>query len=232
MVMVIRGNTLCTTIRGILYMGTNAHSKTARATEKKVERAFLQLMSDNNFDQITVSGITRIAKINRSTYYAHYKDKYDMVDQFADKLINHIVELLKRGLTSLSTDGSTKDEKTTSGYKQILTYISDNRNLISTIYNILGYTRIKDKVLDRLDTNERVALNNKKDFVQMTTVVPSDYAFDILVSTVLNVVNTWATYNQAQFQRQVTDIIQKTQLFQVKLQANDNRLDNNVKSQL
>ena len=43
--------------------------------------AFFSLLDEFSFDEITVTQIITEANINRSTFYRHYKDKYDILDQ-------------------------------------------------------------------------------------------------------------------------------------------------------
>jgi AcrR family transcriptional regulator len=53
-----------------------------RRTRKLLNRAFLDLMQEKGFQSITVQDITDRAEVNRATFYAHYEDKYDLLDSF------------------------------------------------------------------------------------------------------------------------------------------------------
>lgn len=48
--------------------------------EEAILQAFFSLLEEFSFDQISVSQIIATAKINRSTFYRHYQDKYDIVE--------------------------------------------------------------------------------------------------------------------------------------------------------
>ena len=43
--------------------------------------AFLSLMAEKSFDDITVQDIAARATVNRATFYAHFVDKYALVDE-------------------------------------------------------------------------------------------------------------------------------------------------------
>ena len=45
-----------------------------RRTNKMIIEAFIQLVEEKGYDQITVQDISQRAMINRATVYAHYKD--------------------------------------------------------------------------------------------------------------------------------------------------------------
>ena len=47
-------------------------------TRKNIELSFLKLLSKKTFDQITIQNILDEALINRTTFYKHYADKYEL----------------------------------------------------------------------------------------------------------------------------------------------------------
>ncbi len=49
--------------------------------EQQITDAFFSLLDSFDFNEITVSQIIAESGINRSTFYRHYKDKYDILDQ-------------------------------------------------------------------------------------------------------------------------------------------------------
>lgn len=51
-----------------------------KRTRQMIEQAFMDLISEKGFQAITVQDITGRAGINRATFYAHFKDKYVLLD--------------------------------------------------------------------------------------------------------------------------------------------------------
>ena len=51
-----------------------------RRTRKLLLDAFQELLAEKDFDSITVQDITARATVNRATFYAHFTDKYALVD--------------------------------------------------------------------------------------------------------------------------------------------------------
>ena len=47
-------------------------------TEKGIKNAFIELRSKKPLEKITVRELCEIARINKSTFYSHYKDIYDL----------------------------------------------------------------------------------------------------------------------------------------------------------
>jgi AcrR family transcriptional regulator len=54
-----------------------------KRTHKLVLEALLDLTVQKGFSTLTVSDITKQAGINRATFYRHYQDKFDLLNQYA-----------------------------------------------------------------------------------------------------------------------------------------------------
>lgn len=50
-------------------------------TERKIQECLIELLNKKDIDEITVSEICKKVQINRSTFYAHYLDLYDLLDK-------------------------------------------------------------------------------------------------------------------------------------------------------
>ncbi len=57
-------------------------------TRKALRQAFKTLMEQKPFEQITVLDIADEAMINRATFYAHFADKYDLLDYMLRYMFN------------------------------------------------------------------------------------------------------------------------------------------------
>lgn len=55
-----------------------------RRTRKLLQDALIALTVEKGFAAVTVSDLTERAMVNRSTFYRHYLDKYDLLQQFMD----------------------------------------------------------------------------------------------------------------------------------------------------
>lgn len=55
-------------------------------TRKLLQQAFIELTVEKGFAALTVRDITERAMMNRSTFYRHYLDKYDLLEQYMDEL--------------------------------------------------------------------------------------------------------------------------------------------------
>lgn len=49
-------------------------------TKQSLINSFFHLVSKKDFEKITVADITKGAQVNRATFYAHFNDKYELLD--------------------------------------------------------------------------------------------------------------------------------------------------------
>jgi AcrR family transcriptional regulator len=57
-----------------------------RRTRKLLQQALIELTGEKGFANVTVHDIAERAMVNRSTFYRHYLDKYDLLGQYLDEL--------------------------------------------------------------------------------------------------------------------------------------------------
>lgn len=69
-----------------LYSFDDSKDKRQRKTRKAVELAFLELLQEKNFEQITITEVTNKADINRKTFYNNYYSLDDIVKSIEKKM--------------------------------------------------------------------------------------------------------------------------------------------------
>lgn len=100
----------------------NNHYQT---THNLIRQTMVQLLEKENLNDITVKKICSVAKINRSTFYAHYESLYNLLDDIDSLLrIEHISELDK---ANISLDNYMSRE----GLSVILAFVYKYRNFYS-----------------------------------------------------------------------------------------------------
>lgn len=76
--------------------------ETVGMTRRRIMDSFWELFNSYELKNITVSRIAKQARINRGTFYQHFRDIYDLLEQMEQELIHHLKEdvalLLKQGV--------------------------------------------------------------------------------------------------------------------------------------
>ena len=89
-----------------------------KRTRGLILRAFEDLLAEKNFESISVQDVTEKAQINRATFYAHFPDKFALLDHSISQMFRQEIE--KRTLNACH-------------------YTPDNlRNLILAVCEFLG----------------------------------------------------------------------------------------------
>lgn len=63
-------------------------------TQRLIKDSFLLLIDEKGFEDITINDIANKAQINRSTFYLHYTDKYDLLDTIVEETMDKIMVLV------------------------------------------------------------------------------------------------------------------------------------------
>ena len=99
-----------------------------RKTKANLYKGLLQLMEEKTFEEIKVTDICKISIINRSTFYDHFNDKYELLASLIEDLKQELIEHLNK----------TKEVENIKEYyleiiKSLLEYIEKNINVYSSI---------------------------------------------------------------------------------------------------
>jgi AcrR family transcriptional regulator len=61
-------------------------------TKQSLINAFFSLVNKKDFEKITIADITKGAQVNRATFYAHFKDKYELIDYIIEDFATVSIE--------------------------------------------------------------------------------------------------------------------------------------------
>lgn len=65
-----------------------------RYTQMVLKDSFIYLLKQKQISKITVKEVCELADINRSTFYAHYTDLYDLLEQIEEDIIREMIHFL------------------------------------------------------------------------------------------------------------------------------------------
>ena len=140
-------------------------------TAKKMNEALISLLEKKAFEYITVSEICKKAEVNRSTFYLHYENTVDLLDETARGLIDGFVSYFDvdtKHLTYKLKEGSSDNLIfiTDEYLHPYLSYIKENKRVLLTVlshsesfkFNDIFqklYDNIFDPILERFDYSEK-----------------------------------------------------------------------------
>lgn len=65
-----------------------------RYTKMVIRESLLKLLAKKNIQKITVKEICDLAEINRATFYTHYQDAFDLLEQIENEIFEELSSLL------------------------------------------------------------------------------------------------------------------------------------------
>lgn len=153
-------------------------------TKKSLYRGLLKLMEKKTLDSIKVSDICTISKINRSTFYDHYNDKYELFKE----LINSLQTDLKKHI-KVDKETNTAKDYYLEIMKLLLKQLDKQKALFSSIvnnnYNTIAYEMLKEivvkSVIEHIEENYENTTNTPINIIVMYYVIgPIDICIESL----------------------------------------------------
>ncbi len=153
-------------------------------TQNILYRTLLDLMKEKTFEEIKVSDICNQALVNRSTFYAHYNDKYELLAEFIQELKNSLIGELKKNKNISNTK-----EYYLEMIKLFLDHIEEKREsyLAIMIHNRNSITM--DIIYDVLDHN--ITSHLQQDNSIDESPIPRSIIAKFYIGAVVNVGMEW-----------------------------------------
>ena len=151
-------------------------------TRRAIQAAFLELMKEKGFAAVTVKDIIQEAEINRSTFYAHYEDKYDLLENIENDLLIRINEPEIKGDVFLSGKDSEAFEEIIRSRAQMLI---ENGQLLALLFSENGDPAFAGKLGDSIYQLWRSAE------VSGRFILPDQYAMAVLIGILTGLFSEW-----------------------------------------
>jgi AcrR family transcriptional regulator len=158
-------------------------------TKKLLENALIKLMIEKGFDKITIKDITEEADINRGTFYLHYKDKYDFLEQKEDNILKEFIEIVdniaKKYHGSLILP-SNKDDLLPI-FTQVYIYIKDNADFMKVVLGPNGDLNFQMRLRNFIEASlvQNISIKNE------SGKMPVKYIATIASSAQLGIIQKW-----------------------------------------
>ncbi|GGP08891.1 TetR/AcrR family transcriptional regulator [Oceanobacillus neutriphilus] len=113
---------------------SNKTDRRIERTKRDFKNACLELIKDKkNIKSITVTDIVKLANYNRTTFYVHYIDKEDLLNDIMDNALNGFISSFrdpyKKGKSTLNI------QHLTSNMIKIFDYVESNSSIFSLLFD-------------------------------------------------------------------------------------------------
>jgi AcrR family transcriptional regulator len=151
-------------------------------TRRLIRDAFIELLDKKGFGAITINNIADEAMINRSTFYLHYTDKYDLLHQTMEEAIQNILQLVAP--EAHITDGKLEYDSFVQNISSILKTVESD----ATLYKII----LNDKEMSGISKKFENALIEKLDiYFPDHILISRDLFLDMITSLYMSAIKWW-----------------------------------------
>lgn len=156
-------------------------------TRKAVFQAFITLLGEKSYNNITVQEIIDRADIGRSTFYAHFETKDDLLKELCEELFGHIIDSAMdcTHTHGLYSDGNAPE----SVFCHLLQHLQENDS------NILGLLSCESSEIflryfkDSLNELIRVQLLSREG--RSNPALPDDFLINHISGSFVEMVQWW-----------------------------------------
>jgi AcrR family transcriptional regulator len=158
-------------------------------TRESIRDAMINLIEEVGFESIAIKDIANRANINRGTFYLHYHDKFDLLDQTE----NEIVEDLKEILIKESNWGIEEYLYADMPLPVIVTifeYFKSRSRIMHAILGLKANPSFQGRMRKAIESNlQALGLSIPEDNTQYS--VPARYFISYISAAHMGVIQSW-----------------------------------------
>ncbi|HNB54384.1 MAG TPA: TetR/AcrR family transcriptional regulator [Anaerolineales bacterium] len=175
-------------------------------TRQLIRDAMIALIAEKGYEKITIQDILDRANIGRSTFYAHYRDKEDLLLRGVAEIAygEEMEEAVQEDLHRLEAHGMSGTIFTT----PMFTHIQQNQMLHKAIVGKLGGDPIVEKGAAFLYANTKAQLETLLEDGQEPSV-PLPVLAQFLTGGLMSLIRWWLETDRRYTPQQMDDLFQK-----------------------
>ena len=163
-------------------MGTELIDRRIRKTRKQLKDCLISLLKTKRIQDITVRELTEMADLNRGTFYLHYKDVFDLLEQTETELLGKLNSVIQKHRAEELLD------RPFNILHEVYTLVYENASLVEILLGENGdlnfLNRMKQIMRDK-------CLHDWMEVVRTESTAVFDAYFAFIVSGCLGLVQHW-----------------------------------------
>ena len=174
--------------------------KRKTSTKEDIKEALIQLLSEEKFENISISKLCKRAGINRGTFYLHYEDKYQMIDSLKSDILSQLYSFFE-------------EEGEYSKRFMIAKFyvLRANERLINALtrsHYIDFRGAIREFITSIILSEKQEAATQR--FLEENFHIPQKYALEIFLSSVEGIISLWIAGGAQEEPEEITQMILAT----------------------
>ncbi|UFU00218.1 TetR family transcriptional regulator C-terminal domain-containing protein [Radiobacillus kanasensis] len=177
-------------------MTTSKLDRRKKYTRMVLKDSLMKLLNEKQISSITVKEICELSDINRSTFYSHYTDQYDLLDKVEDEIMEDMAGYL-------SQHNFKKEENDLQMIEKLLEYFASKQEVCKTLLNENIDTTFQKKVIDfahHFFMKSWMAVDYLDEDV-------SEYLSTFVISGSIHVIKNWLNNGMDKSPKEMAEII-------------------------
>ncbi|GEN45453.1 TetR/AcrR family transcriptional regulator [Alkalibacillus haloalkaliphilus] len=165
-------------------------------TRMVLKDSLIELLAEKPIASVTVKEICELADVNRSTFYTHYADQYDLLT----KIENEIIDDMNAYLSSYSF---TKEDEALLMTQKLVEYITDKKLMFETLLNENGDSTFEKRLME---VARRFVMKNTMEGTDLDEQF-SSYLSTYIISGAIHVIKEWIASGMEESPREIAELI-------------------------
>ncbi|OBR63127.1 hypothetical protein A7K91_23795 [Paenibacillus oryzae] len=158
-------------------------------TRTTIIESLLKLVRRKTFQSITVRDITDLANVNRTTFYAHFTDKYDLLDSMIEEKLQLLKKELMNNVEASQSVDSAQPEAADGYYLSFFNHLAEHepyyRIVLEEAYAEKHFSAMQNVVRDSL--YERILRFDP----EQKLLIPLDLLLDYMSVSLMGLSRKW-----------------------------------------
>ncbi|NRT87251.1 TetR/AcrR family transcriptional regulator [Clostridium beijerinckii] len=174
-------------------------------SKQAIMGAFIKLMSEKDFEKITINEIAEEANVNRGTVYLHYEDKFDLMNKCIDTHLNQLCD-------SCISDGESSNFDSKTSLLHTFQYLEKHAIFYSNMLTNKAMPAFRERILT-------MALKSMEEHLDMTGSnenISKDIMAQYVASAAVGVMEWWIVnsmpYPAAYMAEQLWQLLKREQI--------------------
>ena len=172
-------------------------SRKTKYTQMVLRDSLVELMKEKPIARIKIKELCDKADINRTTFYAHYSDQYQLLKSIEDDTLEWVTE------TIVGFSGKTKKSDVMQNLERIFIYVIENKNHIQVLMSEQGDIKFQRNLLGVIYEQCGIWLANDI----KTDLAKGELFFVFLVNGSIGLLQHWLKNGLTESAHEMSEII-------------------------
>ena len=162
-----------------------SQDRRVRKTQTAIKDALITLLEKKRFEEITIQEISNLADVNRSTFYTHFIDKYDLLDKMENEKIDEIRSFLESNKNDDELKISESQLRETMDF--VINSIGEHLDFYKLMFNLGKESNLHEKLYELLTGHLNHVVNDNDKIGD----IPFPYFMSYVSGAGLSLIRHW-----------------------------------------